>query len=109
MVIQLVLNALAILIAAYVVPGINVDSVFTALVVAVFLGLMNIFVKPLLVIVTLPINVLTLGLFTLIINGLLILLVGNIVSGFQVQDFWSAVLFGLVLSLVGFFLNTLKK
>jgi putative membrane protein len=99
------LRAVAVLITAYLLPGIVVESFFVALVVAVVLGFLNMVVKPILVILTLPINILTLGLFTLVINAGLILLTSALVEGFLVSSFWWALLFSLILSLVNGILN----
>lgn len=107
--INLLIRVLAILISAYLLPGIRVENFFTALVVAIVLGIINAIVRPILLILTLPINILTLGLFTFVINALLILLVSAIVPGFFVANFWWALLFSLILSLVGGFLHSLKK
>ncbi len=95
-----VLNAIAVLITAYVLPGVTVSSFFVALVVAVVLGFLNAIVKPVLIFLTLPVTVLTLGLFLFIINALMILLSSAIVPGFTVRGFWWALLFSVVLSLV---------
>ncbi|MCK9378575.1 MAG: phage holin family protein [Candidatus Moranbacteria bacterium] len=94
------ISIVAIMVAAYLIPGVYVSGVFTALVVAVVLGLLNIFIRPIILILTLPINILTLGLFTLVINAGIVLLAGKIVDGFVVSEFWTALIFGLVLSLV---------
>lgn len=99
------LSALAILITGYVVPGVVVADFFTSLVVAVVLGLVNIIIKPIILILTLPINLLTLGLFTFVINAGIILLVSSLVPGFAVNGFYSAFLFAFVLLLVGFVLH----
>ncbi len=101
------LSALAIIITAYLLPtkAIFVQSFFVALVVAVVLGFLNSIIRPILVILTLPIQILTLGLFTLVINAALVMLTSNIVSGFYVKSFWWALLFSLVLSLVGAIIN----
>jgi putative membrane protein len=90
----------AVLIAAYLLPGVAVSGVFTALVVAVVLGLANALIRPLLLLLTLPITILTLGLFTFVINALMILLVASIVPGFHVDGFWWALLFSIILTLV---------
>lgn len=95
------LSALAIIITAYILPGVHVATFFSALVVAVILGLINVFIRPLLLILTLPINILTLGLFTFVVNALMIMLAANIVKGFSVDNFWWAMLFSIVLTLVG--------
>lgn len=101
--------ALAIGISAYFLPGISVDGVTTALIVAVVLGLINAILKPILTILTLPINILTLGLFSLVINALLVLLAAQVVPGFAVDGFWWAMLFALVLSIVNGILGSLIK
>jgi putative membrane protein len=106
--ISLVLQALAVLISAYLIPSVVVDSFLAALSVAVVLGLLNTFLKPLLLLLTLPLNVLTLGLFTLVINTVVVLIASKIVSGFSVDSFLSALLFSLILSLVNFILSTFK-
>jgi putative membrane protein len=81
-----------------VMPGIKVSSWATALLVAVVLGLLNIFVKPVLILLTLPATIFTLGLFLLVINAIIIMLCGELVPGFRVESFWWALLFSLVLS-----------
>jgi len=106
---NLLIGSLAVLISAYLVPGIKVSDFFTALVVVVVLGLLNMFIKPLLILFTLPINILTLGLFTLFINTLIIILASKIVAGFRVQTFWSAFIFSLILALVNYFLHSLIR
>lgn len=99
MLISWFLSALIILVLSYVLPGVNVSGFVTALAVALVLGLVNAFIKPILIILTLPINILTLGLFTFVINALLVLLVSAVVPGFQVVGFWWALLFSVVFSL----------
>ena len=84
------INALSLLAVPYLLPSVSVDSFTIALVTALLLGLVNTLIRPLLMIVTLPITVLTLGLFTLVINGLLFWLVASFVEGFRVGGFWSA-------------------
>jgi putative membrane protein len=102
------LRAMSIMIAAYLLPGIIVKSFFAALVVAVVLGIFNTVLKPILIILTLPITILTLGLFTLVINAGLIMLTSSVVDGFYVQSFWWALLFSLILSLVNAILHSLE-
>lgn len=99
------ISALVVLAVAYLLPGVSVSGFFVALVVALVLGLVNVFVKPLVVILTLPINVLTLGLFTFVIDTLLIMLVAALITGFSVSSFWWALLFSLILSVVNGFLK----
>ena len=108
-VIRALINGLAVWIASYVLPGVNVDGFFTAIVVAVILGIVNAFLKPILVLLTIPITVLSLGLFIFVINALLILLVARIVPGFTVENFWWALAFSLVLSIVNSFLHSLSQ
>jgi len=99
---------LAIIITAYLLPGVAIESVFAALVAALVLGLINAFIKPLILILTLPINILTLGLLTFVINALIIMLTSLLVPGFSVLGFWWAMAFSLVLSIVAWALNQLK-
>jgi len=96
---QWLISAAAIGIAAYIVQGVGVTLV-GALVAAVVLGALNLFIRPIIVVLTLPINILTLGLFSLVINALLVMLASAVVPGFAVGGFWIAVLFALVLSIV---------
>jgi len=102
-----ILNALALLIVAYLLPGILVANFGTALIAALVLGLVNTFVKPLLVLLTLPITVITLGLFLIVINALLFWFVGSILRGFQVQGFGWAMGGAIVYSLVAGLLSRL--
>ncbi len=100
---------MVIVVAAYIVPGVHVSGFITALAVALVLGVVNAVLKPLLIILTLPITLLTLGLFALVLNAVLILLVGWIVPGFIVDGFLSALVFGIVLSISNTFLGFLGK
>lgn len=93
-------TTVAVLIAAYILKGIYVDDTLTALLVAVVLGLLNSFIKPILIILTIPISIITLGLFLLVINILIIKLAAGIVPGFRVEGWIAALLFSLVVSLV---------
>ena len=94
------LSALAVVLLANILPGIHVATFGIAVIVALVLSLLNFLVKPLLVILTLPVTILTFGLFLLVINALIILMAGGLVSGFTVDGFWWALLFSLLLSLV---------
>src|SRR5438445_10009120 len=100
------ISALAILVSAYLLPGVHVATFVTALAAAIVLGIVNAILKPILILLSLPITILTLGLFTLVIDALLVLLTSAIVPGLKVDGFWWAVLFSLVLSLVNSFLHT---
>lgn len=106
--INLLLSGIAVFTAAYVLPNVEVESFTTALVAAIVLGVINAILRPVLLILTLPINVMTLGLFTFVLNALLILLAANIVPGFHVNGFLPALILGLVLSLINFFLSSLN-
>ncbi len=101
------LNAIALIGVAYIVPGIRVDTFTTALIAALVLGLVNTIIRPILVVLTLPVTVLTLGLFLFIINGLLFWAVGSFLKGFQVDGFWVAVLGAVVYSVIGWVLSLL--
>jgi putative membrane protein len=98
--VKLLLNALLVFALSWALPGVEIASFWTALVVAVILGFLNIFVKPFLVLITIPVTLLTLGLFLLVINALVILMVDWIVDGFTVDNFWWALLFSLILSVM---------
>ena len=93
-------NALALLAVAYLLPGINVDGFTSALIAALVLGLINTLIRPLLILLTLPITVLTLGLFILIINGLLFWFAGSVLRGFEVSGFWVGVMGALLYSIL---------
>lgn len=105
--VRLVVNAIAIVITTYLLRGIHVDGFPTALLTAVVLALINVTIKPLLFILTLPITIVTLGLFTLVINALLIQLTATIVPGFKVDNFGWALLFSIVLTAINYILYKL--
>lgn len=108
MIVNLFISTAAVLIASYIIPGIQVPDLMTAVIVAIVMGVLNTVIKPFLILLTLPITIITLGLFTLIINAALVILAGNIVPGFTVAGFWPALWFSIALSVVGWFLNSLK-
>lgn len=99
------LTAIALIITAKIVPGFKVDSFAAALVASVILGLVNAFVKPILVVLTLPITFITFGLFLFVVNALTILIAGNITSGFHVAGFIPALIGSIVLTIVASVLN----
>jgi putative membrane protein len=101
------LNAIALLAVAYLVPGIHVAGFAAALVAALVIGLVNMIIRPILVLLTLPITLLTLGLFILVINGLLFYLVGNWIQGFDVTTITAGILGALVYSLLSWLLSAL--
>ncbi|PKO29768.1 MAG: hypothetical protein CVU34_20455 [Betaproteobacteria bacterium HGW-Betaproteobacteria-7] len=102
-----IVNALALLALPYVVPTIQVAGFGTALLVAVVLGLINTLLRPLLVLLTLPVTLLTLGLFIFVINALLFLLAGSLIDGFHVGGFWSALFGSIAYSLISWALSAL--
>lgn len=97
--VRLLLSALAVIIVSYLLPGVYVEGFFAALILALFLSLLNLTVKPLLIILTIPLTLLTLGLFLLVINAIIILIADSVIPGFEVDGFWWALLFSLLLSL----------
>lgn len=103
------ISALVVIAGAYILPGVHVENFLTALIVALILGVINAILKPILVILTLPINILTLGLFTLVINGALVILVTYLVPGFRVDNLGWAILYSLVLSIFNWFLHQISK
>lgn len=103
------LNAVALLIVAYILPGIAVASFGSALIAALVLGLLNMLVKPVLVLLTLPITILTLGLFLLVLNALLFWFAGSVLKGFQVNGFWWAVIGALLYSVIAGLLSSIIK
>jgi putative membrane protein len=102
-----VINAAALFALPYLMSSIQVDSFIVALVAALILGLINTFIRPLLVLLTLPVTLLTLGLFIFVINGLLFWFVGSFVRGFQVAGFWSGVGGALLYSIISWALSAI--
>ena len=101
------INTIALFVVVNVVSGISVERWQTLLVGALVLGLLNAFLRPVLLLLTLPVNVLTLGLFTLVLNGLIFYMAAWLVEGFHVAGFWSSFVAALVFSIVSFLLNLL--
>jgi putative membrane protein len=101
------INAFALVAVAYLMPGISVASFTTALVAALVLGLINAVVRPVLVLLTLPVTIITLGLFIFVLNGLLFWFVGSFIQGFVVEGFWSGVFGAIVFSLISWLLSAL--
>jgi putative membrane protein len=109
LIIRLLLNAVAVIVLAKVLNGVHVDDYLTAVIVAVVLSILNVLVKPFLIILTLPITVLTLGLFLLVVNALIILLADKLIDGFSVNSIWTAILFSILLSLLQSLLHSILK
>ena len=101
------INALALLAVSYLMPSVQVSSFGAALAAALVLGLVNAFIRPILVIFTLPVTLLTLGLFILVINGALFLAVANLLEGFAVAGLWPAILGAILFSLVSWLLSAM--
>jgi putative membrane protein len=101
------INALALLVTTYLVKGIQVTGASALFLAAALLGILNVLIRPILIILTLPINILTLGLFTLIINGSMLWFVSQVIKGFIIQGFWPAVIGALIISLVSWVMNGL--
>ncbi len=99
-ILKILLSAVAVIILSKLIPGVTVDTYITAIWVAFLIGILDTFLKPVLIILTLPVTILTLGLFLFVINAGLILLANNWIDGFSVSGFWTALLFSILLSFV---------
>lgn len=107
--IKLILSAVAVIITSYLLGGVVVDDFLVAIVVAALLALLNTVIRPILVLLTIPITIFTLGLFLLVINAVIILIADGIVPGFEVDGFWWALLFSIILSVVNALFQGLGK
>ncbi len=110
-IIKLIISTLAILVSSYLLRGVNIDnnSFFTALIVAAVLAFLNTVVKPIMILLTIPVTIFTFGLFLLVINAFIILLAAKLVNGFYVDGFWWALLFSLILSIITSILEGIKR
>lgn len=108
-ILKILISAAAVLLIANFLGGVQVESYSVAIIVALILGFLFAFLKPILVILTLPITIITLGFFLLVINTIIILLVDKLVSGFGVDGFWTAMIFSILLSIVESLLHSLVK
>lgn len=109
LVVRFLLSGVAVLLSAYLLPGVHVKDYWAALLVALLISIVNVIVKPILIVFTIPITVFTLGLFLLVINALMILLVDGLVDDFQVDNFWWALAFSLILSVFNSMFGDLTK
>ena len=110
LIVKLLLSAVSVMIIANILPGVTlVDPIKDAIIVAVVLAVLNVLLKPILIILTLPITIVTLGLFLLIINAIIIKLASNFIHGFNVDSIWIAVLFSILLSVLQSVLNSMIK
>ena len=107
--IKWIVNSTALLVVAHVVTGVSLDNWTTVFVAALVLGLLNAFLRPILIFLTLPVTVISLGLFTLFINAFLFYLAAHVVRGFHVEGFWQAFLAAFVFSIVSFLLSILAN
>ena len=101
--IRWLISAVSLLIVSYLVPGIEVQGFFYAFLAAVFLGVLNAVVRPIIIILTLPLTIFTLGLFLFVVNGIMLMLVSAVIKGFSVNGFWPALGGALVLSIINWF------
>jgi putative membrane protein len=108
-IVRWVINALAVMLAAYLIPGVSVENFWAALITALVMGLINAIIRPLVILLTLPVNILTLGLFTLVINALMFWLASAIVPGFKVAGFWPAFGGALVFWAVSWITNSFLR
>lgn len=107
--IKILISGLAVLITSYLLPGVSVDGMLGAIIVAAVLALLDAVIKPLMIILTLPVTIVTLGLFLMVINALVILLASEIVSGFTVDGFWWALLFSIILTVINSILEGIAR
>jgi putative membrane protein len=107
--VKVLVTTLSVIIGAYLMPGVEVESFTTALVVAFVLGILNAILKPILIILTIPVTVITLGLFLLVINAFIIMITSHLVSGFTVDSFWIAIIFSIILSVINWILSIPAK
>ncbi|MEI6576061.1 MAG: phage holin family protein [Bacteroidota bacterium] len=108
-IIRIIVSAFAVIISSYLLPGVHVDGFLTALLVAAILSLLNAFLRPILILLTIPITFVTMGLFLLVINAFMIIITDHLLDGFSVKNFWWALLFSLVLTLVTDLLDKLNE
>lgn len=106
---NLLISTVAVVIGSYLIPGIQVDGFIVAIVVAFIIGLFNAFLKPILVILTIPATFFTLGLFLFVIDAVIILLAGRLINGFVVEGFWPALFFSMVIGLISWLLTDKKN
>lgn len=108
-ILKLLISAVSVLIASYILKGVHVDSFLTALVIALVMSLLNFIVRPILVVLTIPITILTFGLFLLVINALMVLIAESWISGFMVDGLWWALLFSLIVSFVSYLMGVREE
>lgn len=109
LIIYLFINGLAVFLASYILPGVHVDSFLTALIVAIVFAILNLIVKPILTLLTLPITIFTLGLFLLVINVIIVFITDKLIDGFSVDNWIWALLFGFIVTIFSSFLSSFTK
>jgi putative membrane protein len=98
---RFIVNCIAVAAGALILPGIHIENSFLSLIgVTLLLSILNTFLKPILILFTIPVTIITFGLFLIVINALIVMIVGNLVNGFVVDSFWWAVLFSFIISLI---------
>ncbi len=105
LILRFLINIIAVALSSYILPGVYLSGLGSTILVVIVLGLINLFVKPIVVLLTLPVTIVTLGLFYFVINALLVWLVSVIVPGFRIRGFWWALLFSLVFSIIKLILD----
>jgi len=105
--IKILITAVAAFVAAYILPGVEITDIKTTIIVALVLALLNTFIKPILIVLTIPITIVTLGLFLLVINILIVKWTAGLVDGFTVNDWLSALFFSLIVSVVSYILSSI--
>lgn len=106
---KLIVNALAVFAAAYLLPGVDLASFVTAIIVAIVMSILNLFLRPVLILLTIPITLFTFGLFLLVINAIIVMVCSNLVNGFKVDGIVTALLFSIVVSVIGSLMNGAAK
>ncbi|MDX1640617.1 MAG: phage holin family protein [Balneolaceae bacterium] len=96
----LIINSIVVFIGAYILDGVKIKSFWTAIGVAILLGLINMFIKPLIVLLTLPLTILTLGLFVLVINAWILMIIDKMIDGLTIKSFWWAVIYSIIISVL---------
>lgn len=104
-VVKVLLSSFSVLVASWILNGVEIRNYFTAIGVAFVLAILNMILKPILVILTIPITILTFGIFLLVINALIAILAGHIVPGFYISGFWAAFWFSIIVSIINYLLN----
>lgn len=106
LILYLLVSSLSVFVASKIIPGIEIQNTQTIFIVAIVLGVLNTFIKPILLALTLPVTIITLGLFIFVLNALMVLLASYVVPGFHVDGFFTALLFSIIVSLVSWLLNS---